>query len=218
MVLSNDGKERQFTNLRTVRTYFELTRLPFPSLSICSELNAIWNSYFLPNKIRVFSFQFFNNSLPIGARLAGRYRTNAAVVVDERCTFCVRGNVRVPARETFLHLFYECGVLEQCIARFLEKYFGGLHNGDELRSFYFTGVGTDGELVDTRLNMLLVTLFNFFIWQSKLARKVPGFLSIENDMLTIFDASLNISKKLARIANEGQSYVSRSWRLRHGRG
>jgi len=171
----------------------------------------------LPNKIRVFAFQFVNNSLPIGSRLGGRYRNNAAVNIDERCTFCLKGNVGVPAREQFVHLFYDCTVLKPCVDRFLGKYAEGVLSDEEKRSFLFTGVGPEGDVTDTRLNILLTFLFNYFIWQCKLAHRLPSFASIENDMLTIFDASLNISRKLSNKANNGQSYVSRSWRNRHGR-
>ena len=72
---------------------------------MCGELHSIWNLASLLIKVRVFAFQFYNNSLATAPRLAGRYLLNPAVQVDERCCFCIKARVMVPAREDFDHIF-----------------------------------------------------------------------------------------------------------------
>jgi hypothetical protein len=67
--------------MRVVKTFFELVRNLVPEIGKLRVLYGSWNWFFLGNKIRSFCFQFFNNSLGVGARLAARYKS-AGIVVD----------------------------------------------------------------------------------------------------------------------------------------
>jgi len=71
----------------------------------------------------MFSFQFFNNALSVGARNAARYR-NVGNDFDQRCTFCVKGGMRQPARDTFRHLFLDCPVMVNTVNIIFQLYFG----------------------------------------------------------------------------------------------
>jgi hypothetical protein len=122
LYLDNSGSGSEINQLRTVKTFFELISLEVPEKMVCSELNSIWSLQSLPNGIRTFCFQFVNNSLPTGPRLAGRYRANPEIIIDKRCVFCVKDDVGVPARETFCHLFFDCECVKKCVTAYLNKY------------------------------------------------------------------------------------------------
>jgi len=110
--------EKQIMDLQVVKTFFQLIDVPIPNLDTVSQLHCIWNRHYLSNKIRTFAFQFFNNSLPVGARLGARYRANPNVEIDERCTFCTSTQIGAPAREDFVLLFFHCGGVTECIECF----------------------------------------------------------------------------------------------------
>ncbi len=105
------------SELRVVKTFFELIRNPVPEIGNLRVLYGSWNWCFLGNKVRSFCFQFFNNLLGVGARLAARYE-NTGILIDSRCTFCVKAKSLVPHRETFPHLFYECEFLNNTVNAF----------------------------------------------------------------------------------------------------
>jgi len=117
VIEGNTADSAMLNEMRVVKTFFELVRNPVPEISKLRVLCSSWNCFFLGNKIRSFCFQFFNNSLGVGARLAARYE-NARIVVDSRCTFCVKAKSLVPHRETFPHLFYDCEFLNNTVKAF----------------------------------------------------------------------------------------------------
>jgi hypothetical protein len=107
MIEKNPNVENPIASLRVVHTFFQLTGSEKPDVN---ELGLLYGSLswsFLSNQLRFFCFQFFNNSLGIASRIAARYR-NGGAVVDQRCTFCLKSGSRVPHREEFLHVFYNC--------------------------------------------------------------------------------------------------------------
>ncbi len=59
----NPDKENVLSELRVVKTFFELTLNPVPENCFLKILYGSWNWYFLGNKIRSFCFQYYNNSL-----------------------------------------------------------------------------------------------------------------------------------------------------------
>jgi len=166
----------------------------------------------------MFAFRFYNNSLATGPRLAGRYRANADVIIDERCAFCVKGGVRVPERELFRHLFYNCSVIQDCLRRYLDKYGPRDATEEERLKFFFTGSATGEKDDDLALNLISNIIFCFLVWRCKTQQRIPTFLTIENNLLTIFDSSLCISKIMSETASTSESSICRWWRARTGRG
>jgi hypothetical protein len=216
--LDNSGSGSEINQLRTVKTFFELISLDVPENMVCSELNSVWSVQSLPNSIRMFCFQFVNNSLPTGPRLAGRYRANPEVIIDERCVFCVKAGVGVPARETFCHLFFDCDSVRKCVTAYLNKY-GNANWGDvEKKRFMFTGTIDMNARADTRICQLQNLLFFYRIWMCRKQCKIPAFCTVEVEMLTIFDLSVSLSTSLRELASTGNCFISRLWRERHGRG
>jgi hypothetical protein len=103
--------------LRVVKTFFELSGCPIPHTDKLMIMYGCWNWFFLGNRIRSFCFQFYNNSLAVGARLAARYE-RSGIVIDSRCTFCVKSGSMVPHRETFMHIFFECACINRTVQDF----------------------------------------------------------------------------------------------------
>jgi len=71
-VLENTGTDFQPGNLRVAQTFFRLIMADIPEASEIGKLHAIWTWQFLSNRIRFFSFQFYNNSLGTKCRIAAR--------------------------------------------------------------------------------------------------------------------------------------------------
>ncbi len=132
------------SDVKTVKTFFGLIDRPVPDPDLCGVFYGLWSCQFLPNRVRFFAFQFYNNSLPTGTRVAARYRNNLGVNFDDRCVFCRKLNVANLAREDFVHVSFSCPCINVCIARYLDKYiYNGMTN-DEKMYFFFTGT-RDGE-------------------------------------------------------------------------
>ena len=218
LYLDSAHPEKNIAELRTGRTFFGLIGCESSEEEILCDMYSLWNCHALPNKIKVFCFQFFNNSLATGPRLAGRYRNNANVDIDERCSFCVRSGVGVPAREDFYHIFAGCPAIKRCVDMYVAKYGDGTDTADGIKRFLFTGSATRSVTSNSRLNLLSNMLFMYGIWMCKLGKKVPNFTTLENNFCLLFDNSLSIGKKLTNKALIGTSPVCRLWRERHGRG
>jgi hypothetical protein len=209
---------KKVTELRTVKTFFELVGMEIPDPDLVGLLVSIWNYQSLPNNIRVFAFQFYNNSLATGTRLAARYRANAAVVINDKCTFCRRRNPGTNNREDFVHVFFQCPEIADVINKYVSKYHGINVQNDEKKNVLFTGTIDRVWSLDAVVGSLFNIILCFNIWQCRLEKKIPSFSTIEESALTIFDGSLNLSLYLSEIAITSQSPLCRLWRHRSGRG
>jgi len=172
----------------------------------------------LPNCVRFFAFQFCNNSLATGTRLAARYRADPAIQISDLCTFCRIANRPVPAREDFRHLFFDCPVLSGLFTRYLERYGNPGMDVNEKRFFFFTGTADGSWSGEQVIIVLQNIIFCYGIWIAKLSRKIPSFSTIENNMLTVFDNTVSLSITLTELSTNGISPISRLWRIRTGRG
>ncbi len=152
------------SELRVVKTFYELCRNPVPEIGKLRVLYGCWNWSFLDNRIRSFCFQFFNNSLGIGARLAARYE-NAGIIVDSRCTFCVRAKSLVPHRETFLHLFYECEFLNTTIKAFSDCMLKEEVDEGKNRLGCLTGIYDSVSARDYFFYALTAIFLNYTVWR-----------------------------------------------------
>ncbi len=107
LIEKNFNVVNPLSNLRVVNTFFQQTECAIPNVKEIGLLYGSWSWSFLSNPMRFFCFQFFNNSLAVASRIAARYR-NGGIIVDQRCTFCIKSGSMVPGREEFLHVFYNC--------------------------------------------------------------------------------------------------------------
>jgi hypothetical protein len=214
-----EKNSKSINEQRVVKTFFELIEVPVPDSEKCEALHSIWNLHVLPNNIRVFAFQFYNNSLATNARLAARYRMDPTIVINDRCDFCIAGGRDNPPREDFVHVFFDCLLVKDCVNKYLRRYGNQAELNDMAakKSFIFTGAAGEWReffFVDMTQNII----FLFGLWQCKINRKVPNFTTVEHNMLTIFDSSLQMSTYLSELAGIGNSLICRLWRNRSGRG
>jgi hypothetical protein len=99
-------KVKSINEIQTVKKFFELIEVPIPDPDLSGVLHSIWNIHILPNNLRVFAFQFYNNSLATNTRLAARYRADPVIRISDNCAFCIAGGHAVPAREDFFSCFF----------------------------------------------------------------------------------------------------------------
>jgi hypothetical protein len=206
--------------LRVVKTFFELVACEKPDGLHLSSLYGLWNKNFLTNRERTFAFQFFNNSVSVGARTAARYR-NVGNNVDQRCTFCVKAGRPNPGREDFNHLFISCPVLVPVLNRYLTKFYDVDYdpNNADTRLFKMTGLNQNLSPLKQYFAIIHMFALNYVTWQYKLKKFVPSLATLELDVGTVFNDTLSCNKKLEEMALNCDSFVCRRWREQHqGRG
>ena len=198
--------------LRVVTTFFELVGCNKPEQIHLQLLHKLWASVFLTNRIRMFSFQFYNNSLSVGSRVAARYR-NTGTFIDQRCAFCVCSRTGVPHREDFSHIFIDCPAIMQTISGvwrvFFNKNFSNTDNGTRL--FKTTGITVDTNGPDLFFNMLTTLLINFITWQFKIRRSIPSVATMSMEIDNLFSTIVTFPS-LYNEALTHPSIVCRRWR------
>jgi hypothetical protein len=194
IILDKKSPQTDTADLRVVTTFYQLLNTEKPESRFIGYRLGCWNWSFLSNRIRIFCFQFFNNSLGIKTRIAARYR-NGGALLDNSCTFCIKSNCDQPAREDFVHIFYDCRYLNNTCRRIYSKFYPPGDNPVSERITYLTGLvnGTDNK--DGFFYLLTSILCNYAVWQFRLKKIVPSTASIMEDMENLFDACVNVSKK-----------------------
>jgi len=212
------GLENVLSDLRVVKTFFELARNPVPERGYLRMLYGSWNWYFLGNKIRSFCFQFFNNSLSIGARLAARFE-NSGIIIDSRCTFCVKSKSWVPHRETFVHLFYECQYITNTVKSFSNIMLREELDDGRARLGCLTGVYDNVTAKESVFYVLTSIFLNYTLWQFRHKKTVPSLATLCHEVDYHFQTVTSCSNKIATLALASDSPICRRWReLGHGRG
>jgi hypothetical protein len=210
------------TKLRVVNTFFGLGNCEIPESPEIELLLGLWNINSLNIRIRTFAFQFFNNSVSVGARTAARYRN---VAIDQRCVFCVKNGIVNPGREDFIHLFVECASMKPALKLYFRKAFSMEYNTNsaDCRKFKLCGLGGNTPYLKKIFNVVNVLLLNYVTWQYRLKKLVPSIASLENDIDTLFNG-LTTSKKIEQSAVNSDAFICRPMerappraRLRSGR-
>jgi hypothetical protein len=217
-ILDVKNNTTALADLRVVNTFFELINVEKPENVQLKELYGSWNWSFMSNRFRTFCFQFVNNSLGIKTRIAARYR-NRAVMLEDKCTFCLKANIRNPSRESFLHLFYECPCINGLSQRLLTLFFPHVAGANLQRRAYLSGIvdGTNGS--DIFFNTVTALSFNYIIWQCRLKKIIPGMATVLEEFDNIFNNLTCISEGIRESAVNSGTLVCRRWReLHHGRG
>jgi len=204
--------------LRVVKTFFQLIQCEVPDNNYLEKLYGCWNWNFLSNRIRVFCFQYFNNSLGTKTRIAARYR-NGGIALDNLCTFCVKSNAAEPAREDFAHVFYECTCISNTRNRAFDAFFPADPDPVSKKLTYLTGIVRNASKNDKFFYILTSMLINYVVWQFRMKKVVPGIASIMEDVENLFDMCVSVSKKISNLVIDASSPICRRWRARHhGRG
>jgi hypothetical protein len=142
--LKNPGKKMRASLTKKLRENNDISKAKFITkfrdLTQTSLLNneslgtrvSLWNLPGLSNRVRTFTFKFFNNILGLNTRIShfvpGQTRD---------CTFCI-GTIGPISEETFIHIFYECPTTTSWHEKFLQKYFtdpGNLNRNQKLDFF-----------------------------------------------------------------------------------
>jgi hypothetical protein len=69
---------------------------------------------------------------------------NTGQVIDGSCAFCKAGGSRVPARETFTHIFSSVPLLGTKLTIFVSHIYEGSIDLIPIRTKFFTGIDSNG--------------------------------------------------------------------------
>jgi hypothetical protein len=143
------------------------------------------------NRYRMFVFKFFNNILGINTRTF-HFGTN----VTRRCLFCFKAG-RADTDETFLHLFLTCPTVTEWHNEFLNSFIAPLTplNLENRKKLFFLGY------FNNEYNSFLASAvyhFQFSIWEEKLGKKLPAFITLKTRFLERYRESVHLTKKLQK--------------------
>jgi hypothetical protein len=189
-LLSNKRVEHS-SGMAQIHTLSRLIDFIVPAEKLCKQSIGYWNSYFLPVTVKTFCLNFFRNTLPVNARIGGRYRggTGTGTVTgiaapDERCRLCkkVAGNAAhaVIAWETFQHFFWDCCYTKNMLDIFRQKYAPNI-TAVLIKRLFFLSINADNEYCSTW--RLISILFFFEIWKARNGNTLPAYATIEYNMV-----------------------------------
>jgi hypothetical protein len=147
-------------DFRNVNTFYQLINSDKPASNLCGYQLGGWNWSFLSNRIGMFCFHFFNNSLCPHTQIAARYR-NGGVILNNSCTFCTKANCANPAREDFAHVFYDCRFINNTCRRISEIYFPADANPVSEKYMFMTGLVPGANNLNVFFYLLTAVLINF---------------------------------------------------------
>jgi hypothetical protein len=158
------GSQKNLEKTTQVKTFLQLIDCPEPSTVRLRAIYSNWNNYYLNSNIRVFLFKYYNNILGINSRVA-HFNPD----IDCACTFCnMAGHLPAP-KETFVHLFFDCTVVNSLLNKIWDTYIQGLEIN---KTVYFLANYSDNERYNGFLGLFL-DIFRLHIWQTKLEKKIP---------------------------------------------
>jgi hypothetical protein len=218
-LLLSDGKnESGVENMQLVETFCRLINSPVPAATDLNVLYGSWNFVFFENRIRTFCFRYFNNSLSVGARIAARYR-GAGQLVNDRCVFCLKAGATVPAREDFIHVFYDCPYILNTVRMVTTELFPPSNEDHVKRRMYMSGIVTNLSAADNFFYKVTSIILNFNMWECKLKKKIPSIATVRSEFFYVFDNVLSNSPKLKEMTLLSNIPPCRRWRAgEHGRG
>ena len=196
---------KKLLGMTQINTFCNLTGIISPGTNLCELLSSTWSWAFLPVSLRTFIFQFYNNTLPVGARLGNRYHANR--IINECCTFCTISAAGVPDRETFPHVMLKCPSINHLIDGLkLDNLCQGEVNA-ELKLLFAIH---DNMIV---IPMLVYNLVFFYeIWNSKLSKKIPSITTVRNNVEFTLDGIAQSSAKFADQIRNSQNFSwCRNW-------
>jgi hypothetical protein len=169
------------------------------AIHIFSESLAFWNYSSLPNAFREFIFKFFHNRLGLNTRISHFVDTSRS------CTICsIVGKGLGPFDdETFNHLFFTCPTTVK-VHEDVEKTL--LEMDPDPANLRWLGL----EDTNTFLRLFCLSI-QFFIWESKLNKKLPKTDYIVGETIYILDSAMNFNKKLRESFSLVNCPLSRLW-------
>ena len=195
-------------NKKHVKSYFRLVGLPVPDPSTIKKLFGAWGYNFLQNNLREFILKFFSNILGLNVRIA-----HFVQGASRNCFFCSQSNPVILTDESFAHLFLDCPITNSWLLSFETLFFPEINFTSRMQrlSFWFSHT-VPAELCPlNNFEHCSLWIFKFLIWEAKLKKKVPSFVSFKIDFLSTTDSIVKISKQIAHESNNGNYSISRNW-------
>jgi hypothetical protein len=101
LILDNENRCKKSVLMSTqVKTFRRVTETNFQTEIRAKNSLANWNLHFLPNRVRLFLFKYYGNSLG-----TGNHVLHFNPMADVGCVFCIKNNFLPPPIETFTHVF-----------------------------------------------------------------------------------------------------------------
>ncbi len=145
-----------------VKTFLQLIDCPPPGTVRLQNIYSNWNNYYYTSNIRVFLFKYYNNILGINSRVA-HFNPD----INGACTFCsLAFNLPAP-KESFVHLFYDCAIVNSLIRNVWGTFIRDLEID---KTVFFLANYSDNENYNRYLGTVL-DILRFHIWQAKLEKK-----------------------------------------------
>jgi hypothetical protein len=188
--VSKQNKTFELSSQTTVVSFFRITGMEYIGDAGFAWILKSWNSTGT-NRYRMFVFKFFNNILGINTRTF-HFGTN----VTRRCFFCFKAG-RDDTDETFLHLFLTCPTVTEWHNEFLNIFIAPLTplNLENRKKLFFLGY------FNNDYNSFLASAvlhFQFSIWEEKLGKRTPAFITLKTRFLERFCESVCLTKKLRK--------------------
>jgi hypothetical protein len=193
---------------RQTRTFFGLINAPPPPNEFLSTLHDFWNSQFLTNRIKEFYFKFYNNLLGTNDRVA---HFNADR--NPGCWFCTNAGTVPVNNESFAHLFWHCQHTSALRERADECWFGTLRTINDVskkKLFWFCSY-TDQSQYANKLELLMVTVINYYIWETKLKKSRLSFAAMKRELNCIVGMALERSAKLRKMLKNCNMHIRREF-------
>jgi hypothetical protein len=201
-------------NYNSIRKFCSLVDIQFNNSIPVRQINTIWQCWGLSNKIKEFSFKFFNNLLGINSRLG-----HFVAYVNEGCTFCTIRSVLPVYRETFKHLFFDCPETDKTLKGFEEKYFNFINTRDDRLFFWFLGGIKSNPTFENNLFLrMTMIIIQFFIWECKINKRVQSLSSCLNFYFYHMEILCKVNKKLQYKMGKTDLDLCRYWNSERGRG
>jgi zinc-binding in reverse transcriptase len=171
----------------------ELADVPEPN-KLAATWNLSWNKSFLMPEIRIFLFRFYSNTLKINSRTA---HFNADI--PPTCDFCSWKKIFPAPKESILHLFWFCPVLEMLLSHIFAELFG---NALVTKDTYFTGIfeNRPGNDATQELHLIIFNIIKYVIWEFKWSKKNPDRNSFAYRVKFYLNLVFRTSNKIKNIA------------------
>jgi hypothetical protein len=188
--VSKQKKTFDLSTQTTVVSFFRITELEYIGNAGFARILKSWNVTGT-NRYRMFVFKFFNNILGINTRTS-----HFGINVTRRCFFCFKAG-RADTDESFLHLFFMCPTITDWHNEFLNTFIAPLNPlcVIDKKKLFFLGI-SDGEFNSFLASSILH--FHFSIWEEKLSKRLPSFITLKTRFLERFRDSVCNTKKLQK--------------------
>lgn len=186
------NKSFELSTLTSTNTFFRLTNLVYDTdLNFCNNISA-WNLSYLSNRTRTFLFKFYYNYLGLNVRTS-----HFAANQSRGCFFCTHAGIIPTPDEDFAHLFRDCPTTKNWHSAFLLEFFR--HPVDTLQSeslFWFLGILSPASANFNIIVFLSALLFQYCIWEEKLRKRRPSYLTIKTLFIELFKTVILSRRKL----------------------